>query len=434
MSARALLAEPRFRSYFVASTVSQLGDRISELAFPLTAVLVLHASAAEVSVLTAVVWLPNLAAVFLGPWIDRRPNKRALMVVADLARALLLVTVPIAFAFDAVTLVQLYVVALLTGAFATLFNTTYPAFFVQLVTREQFIDANSALSATRSGSFIVGPALGGWLIQLLTAPIAILVDAISFLVSAFFIGRVEPQRAVATDEPTDETPARSIGRQAREGLRFITRHPVLRASLASSTIVNFFTFAAAAVLIVFAARQLDLTSGLIGLALGIGAFGGLVGAVTAPSLSRRFGVGPVGMVGAVVFPASLALAAVAEGPVWARAAMLGLSEVFSGFGVMLYDVNLNSVMTTVIPDAMRSRVAGAYSAINYGIRPLGALVGGALGTWVGLRETLWIAAIGGSLCVLALASSPIRRTRTLDDLTPFVERRGQSLQDSSAQS
>lgn len=419
MSARALLAEPRFRSYFVASTVSQLGDRISELAFPLTAVLVLHASAAQVSVLTAVVWLPNLAAVFLGAWIDRRPNKRALMVVADLARALLLVTVPIAFAFDAVTLVQLYVVALLTGAFATLFNTTYPAFFVQLVTREQFIDANSALSATRSGSFIVGPALGGWLIQLLTAPIAILVDAVSFLVSAFFIGRVQPQRAVATDEPTDENPA-SIGRQARDGLRFITRHPVLRASLASSTIVNFFTFAAAAVLIVFAARQLDLTAGLIGLALGIGAFGGLVGAVAAPSLSRRFGVGPVGMVGAVVFPASLALAAVADGPVWARAAMLGLSEVFSGFGVMLYDINLNSVMTTVIPDAMRSRVAGAYSAINYGIRPLGALVGGALGTWVGLRETLWIAAVGGSLCVLAMAASPIRRTRTLDDLAPYA--------------
>jgi MFS family permease len=419
VSARALLAEPRFRSYFVASTVSQLGDRISELAFPLTAVLVLHASAAEVSVLTAVVWLPNLAAVFLGAWIDRRPNKRALMVVADLARALLLVTVPIAFAFDAVTLVQLYVVALLTGAFATLFNTTYPAFFVQLVTREQFIDANSALSATRSGSFIVGPALGGWLIQLLTAPIAILVDAASFLVSAFFIGRVQPQRAVATDEPSDESPA-SIGRQARDGLRFITRHPVLRASLASSTIVNFFTFAAAAVLIVFAARKLDLSSGLIGLALGIGAFGGLVGAVTAPALSRRFGVGPVGMVGAVVFPASLALAAVADGPVWARAVMLGLSEVFSGFGVMLYDINLNSVMTTVIPDAMRSRVAGAYSAINYGIRPLGARVGGALGTWVGLRETLWVGAIGGSLCVLAMATSPIRRTRTLDDLAPYV--------------
>ncbi|NUS52416.1 MAG: MFS transporter [Nocardioidaceae bacterium] len=418
MSSASLLRERRFRSFFVAHTVSQLGDRVSELAFPLTAVLVLDASAGQVAVLTALVWLPNLAAVFLGAWIDRRPDKKALMVAADLARAALLVTVPLAYAFDAVTLVQLYLVALLTGAFATLFNTTYPAFFVQLVTRERFIDANSVLSASRSASFIAGPAVGGWLVQLLTAPFAILVDAVSFLVSALFVGRVTAPPAPA--ETADDASPRGLWHQAREGLGFITRHPVLRASLGSSTVVNFFTFASAAVIIVFASRQLGLSAGLIGLALGIGSVGALAGAVLAPSLTSRFGIGPVGMVGAVVFPASIALAAMADGPVWARAAMLGLSEVFSGFCVMLYDVNLNSVMTTVIPDGMRSRVGGAYAAVNYGIRPLGALAGGALGTWVGLRPTLWVAAVGGSLCVLWLAFSPIRSTRTLDDLAPYV--------------
>jgi MFS family permease len=419
-----LLRERGFRSFFVAHSVSQLGDRVSELAFPLTAVLVLHASAAEVSVLTALVWLPNLAAVLLGSWIDRRPDKRGLMVAADLVRAGLLVTIPLAYAADALTLVQLYAVALLTGAFATLFNTTYPAFFVQLVPRERFIDANSLLSASRSGSFIAGPALGGWLVQVLTAPLAVLADAVSFLLSAACLGRIPAAPAPTADDADSEVGG--IGRQALWGLAFIRRHPVLRASLGSSTVVNFFTFAAFSVMVVFASRTLGLSAALIGLAFGVGSVGSLAGAVAAPALSRRLGVGPVGMVGALVFPASIGLAALATGPEWSKVGLLALSEVFSGLGVMLYDVNLNSVMATVIPDGLRSRVYGAYAAVNYGIRPLGALVGGGLGTWLGLRPTLWVAAVGGSLCVVFLALSPVRRTRTLDDLAPYVGTPAQS--------
>ena len=159
-----LLREPPFRSFFVGDAVSQVGDRISELAFPLIAVLVLHATAAEVAVLTALVWLPNLVSPFLGAWIDRQQHKKRLLVVADLLRAALLLTVPVAFAFDALTLLQLYAVALLTGAASVLFNTTYPAFFVLLVRRPDYIAANSLLSASRSVSFIAGPALGGALV------------------------------------------------------------------------------------------------------------------------------------------------------------------------------------------------------------------------------------------------------------------------------
>lgn len=410
---RPLLREPGFRSFFVAHTVSQFGDRISELAFPLLAVLLLDATAAQVSVLTALVWLPNLAGIFIGTWVDRQPNKKRLLVAADLIRAGLLVTVPLAFAFDAGTLAQLYAVALLTGAASVLFNTSYPAFFVLLVDRPRYLAANSALSASRSVSFIAGPALGGALVQALTAPIAILVDAVSFLLSAVGVARARPTRVAATD---DDAATGRLWQRAREGLRFTLGHPVLRAGLGCATTVNYFTFIFNALLVFFASRTLGLPAGLLGLALGVGAAGGLLGAVVAPRLSARIGVGRSIMLGAVVFPASAALVAVAGGPLWARVTLVAGAEFLSGVGVMLFDVNLNALQATVIPDGLRSRVSGAFSTVNYGVRPLGALTGGALGSWLGLRPTLWIAAIGGTLCVLWLLPSPIPKVRSLDQL------------------
>ena len=395
-----LLREPPFRSFFVGDAVSQVGDRISELAFPLIAVLVLHASAAEVSVLTALVWLPNLVSPFLGAWIDRQQHKKRLLVVADLLRAALL----------------LYAVALLTGAASVLFNTTYPAFFVLLVRRPDYLAANSLLSGSRSVSFIAGPALGGALVSLVTAPVALVVDALSFVWSAVFVGRVRLHRR--PEPPAQAAPTTSLLHEAREGLAYTLGDPVLRAKLGCVSTVNFFTFVFAALLVLFASRELGLSSGLIGLALGIGAVGGLVGAVTAGPLSRRIGVGPSIVVGAIVFPAAIALSAVADGPVWLRAGLLGLSELVSGIGVMYLDVNSNALTATVVPDGLRSRVSGAYAAVNYGMRPLGALTGGALGTWLGIRPTLWVAAVGGTLGVLWLLPSPIPRIRTLEGLSP----------------
>ncbi|MFG2058264.1 MFS transporter [Micromonospora sp. NPDC048930] len=417
---RPLLREPGFRSFFLAHTVSQFGDRISELAFPLLAVLLLDATAAQVSVLTALVWLPNLAGIFIGTWVDRQPNKKRLLVAADLIRAGLLVTVPLAFAFDAGTLAQLYAVALLTGAASVLFNTSYPAFFVLLVDRPRYLAANSALSASRSVSFIAGPALGGALVQALTAPIAILVDAVSFLLSAVGVARARRTRVAATDE---DAASGRLWQRAREGLRFTLGHPVLRAGLGCTTTVNYFSFIFSALLVFFASRTLGLPPGLLGLALGVGAAGGLLGAVVAPRLSARIGVGRSIVLGGVVFPASIALVAVAGGPLWARVTLVAAAEFLSGIGVMLFDVNLNALQATVIPDGLRSRVSGAYSTVNYGVRPLGALTGGALGSWLGLRPTLWIAAIGGTLCVLWLLPSPIPKVRSLDQLDDPEESR-----------
>ncbi|HET7386382.1 MAG TPA: MFS transporter [Nocardioidaceae bacterium] len=182
--------------------------------------------------------------------------------------------------------------------------------------------------------------------------------------------------------------------------------------------VNFFNFVGQALLVLFASRELGLSAGQIGLAFGVGAAGGLVGAVTAPKLSGRVGLGPLSTFGAVVFPGAIAIAAFADGPVWLRIAVLGLAELVGGFGVMCLDVPLNSLMAAATPDSIRSRVAGAFSTLNYGCRPLGAVLGGALGGWIGVRESLLVSAIGGALSVLWLIGSPVLRVRDLSDIEP----------------
>ena len=410
----ALWRDPRFATYWGGQTVSQLGDRISELALPLIAVTMLHASPTVVGLLTAAVWAPNLLSLVVGAWVDSQQRKRRLLIWADLLQAGVILSLPLAYHLGEVTLVHLFAVALLAGAGSVLYQTAYPTFFVSLVRREQYLEANSLLSGTRSGSFIVGPALAGGLIQVLTAPVAVLLDGVSFLVSAVLIGRVQ------VDEVTrarDEQPERLL-RRAADGMRFLVRHPYLKASLACATTINFFSFVVSALVILFASRTLGLSAGTIGLAFGIGATGGLLGAVLASRVARRLGVGRTIAVGAVLFTAPLALLPLASGTVWTRAGVLGLVEFLSGMGVMLFDVNQNALQTAVTPDEMRSRVAGAFSSVNYGIRPLGAVVGGLCGQLIGVGPTMVAAAVGGSLSFLWLLRSPIITTRTIDELEP----------------
>ena len=409
-----LWRDRRFGTYWVGQGVSQLGDRVSELALPLIAITALHATSTEVGLLTAAIWLPNLLSLVVGAWVDHQHRKRRLLVVANLFQAVVVLTVPAAHYLGVLRLPQLYVVALLVGAGAVLYQSAYPAFFVALVRRDQYVEANSLLSGTRSASFIAGPAAGGGLIQLLTAPVAVVVDGVSFLVSALMIHLVR----VTEVQPEAAPDGERLLTRARFGMRFVLRHPYLASSLRCVASLNFFNLMAGAVVILFASRNLGLSAGTIGLALGIGASGGLVGAVVAGRVARILGTGRTIALGTVLFSAPLAFIPLATGPTLARSAALAGVEFISGLGVMLLDVNLNAVMTTVIPDSMRSRVSGAFTSINYGVRPLGAVVGGLLGGWIGVGPTLVVGGVGGALAVLWLLGTPLIRTRSLDDLEP----------------
>ncbi|WP_328521610.1 MFS transporter [Kribbella sp. NBC_00359] len=412
LAATSLWHDRRFRTFWSAQTVSEFGDRITELALPLIAVTLLDASPSQVGFLTAAVWLPSLASLFVGSWVDQRRDKRPLMIAADVARTILLLTIPVAYWLDLLSLGQLYVIAILAGTAGVVFGTAYASFFVRLVDRDHFLEANGKLSATRSISFMGGPAVGGVLVQWLSAPVAIVVDALSFVFSAIRISRLDVQPGEA-----DETPESLLSR-ARTGMRYLLKHPYLRRSLGCATTVNFFNMIGMALLVLYASRDLGLSPGTIGLAFGIGSSGGLLGAVAAGPLTRIFGAGRVIAAGTIIFPGSMALAVLAQGPDWVRAAVLAGGMFVATFAVMCFDVPLNSLQAAVTHDHMRSRVAGAFSSINYGVRPLGAVVGGFLGTWIGVRETLLVSAAGGLLSVLWLVRSPIIRTRDLTGLHP----------------
>jgi MFS family permease len=401
-----------FAKFWAGQTVSELGDRVTELALPVIAVVTLSATPTQVGLLTAAVWAPSLLSLLVGSWVDRRPDRRRLLIAADLLRAMVLLSLPLAHWLGVVTLGQLFAVALLSGFGQVLFHSAYASFFVGLVDQSEYVAANSRLSTSRSASFVAGPAIGGFLIQVLTAPVAVLFDAVSFLWSALLISRIRSVPAVPSDSDTH------LLADAREGLTYVLRHPFLRAGLGCVTTVNFFGFVAQALIILFATRTLGLPVGWIGLALGVGAIGGLAGAVLAPRLSRRLGVGRVIFLGAFLFPAPTVAIALAGGPHWLAAAILTGAEAVAGAAVMLMDINLNSVIFAVTQDRVRGRVSGVFGMINYGARPLGAVLGGVLGSTIGLRPTLLIAAVGGMLGCLWLLPSPIPGLRRLEALAP----------------
>lgn len=407
-----LWRERRFATYWAGDAVSTFGDRISELALPLIAVTMLHASPIEVGLLVAAVWAPNLLSVVVGAWVEQRPSKQRLMVIANLIQAASIASLPVAYLVAEVTLAQLYAVALLQGAGGVLHATSSQPFFVRLVPKQSYVEANSLLSGTRSVSFIAGPALGGALIQAVTAPVAMLVDAVSFLVAACAIRSVRIDESSAA--PSGETG--SLGSRIRSGLRFVGAHSYLRPALCCVTTCNFFSFILVSVLILFASRSLGLSPGEIGLAFGIGATGGLLGAALAGRLAHRIGTGKTIVFGSIAFSLPFLALPLASGSTLTKCATLAAVQFVSAAGVMLFDVNLNSVQTAVIPDQMRSRVTGVFGTINYGVRPAAAALGGFMAERIGIGPVIVIAAIGGSLAFLWLLRTPVLEVLRVDDL------------------
>jgi MFS family permease len=401
-----LLRQQEFLKLWSAQAISQLGDQVSLLALPLVAVLTLDASAAQMGLLTAAELMPHLLfSLFAGVWIERRSHRRKLMIAADIARAGLLASVPLAAAFDVLTFQQLYAVAFAVGSFAVLFDISWATLFPAVVPRRDLVDASSKLSLSRSLSFVLGPSLAGFLVQALTAPVTLLVDAFSYVGSALFLGRIR------TQEPSPERDGNGVLRSLRDGMRFVLGDDLIRADLGCAATVNLFNFVFHAIFILYATKELGVAPGTLGIALGVGAVGGILGALVAPPLERAIGIGPSVVLGSVLFPAPLVLVPIASGSELTIGVMLGTAEFFSAVGVMIFDVSAASMLFLRTPDRIRARTAGTFRFVNYGIRPIGALLGGALGTAIGLQTTLWIGVLGALLGVVWLVFSPIPRLR-----------------------
>jgi MFS family permease len=394
-----LLRDQTFRRFWLGETVSLFGDQVSLFAIPLVAVLILHAHPADMGYLTAAGVVPSLLlSLHAGAWIDRHGRRRIMMLAADVARAGFLVTLPLAYVLGFLTLGQLYVTTFAIGFFDVVFQVSYSTLFVSMVKPEDYLRGTSLLNGSRAMSFVGGRSLAGVLVSLFTAPIAILADAVSFVVSAAFLTSIRPQ-----EPPT----AGSGAGQLTAGIRFIARSAIVRSALGATATVNYFNFVFDALFILYAVRSLGVHPLQLGLVLSAGAVGGLVGSVLTGRLSDRIGVGKAFMVSCVVFPAPLLLVPAASGRGAVPLVLLFLAELGTGIGVMILDITVGTIFAAVIPDTIRASVSGAYRMVNYGVRPLGALTGGLLGSTIGIRPTLWIAAAGGMLCVAWVVASPL---------------------------
>jgi len=404
-----LQSNANFRRYFVGQSVSLLGDQISIIALPLTAVLALHATPGQMGALTTAYLLPNLLfSLHAGVWVDRSGRRREMMLVSDIARGLLTATIPIAFAFHELTWPQLYIVSFLLGCASVLFFVSYGGFFQTIVARENYIEANTLLNGSRGFSFLAGTSLGGILVQLVHGPFALAIDAVSFLWSSVFLGRID-----AEDAPGAARESGGIG----TGLRWIRRNAVMRAELLGVATINFFNFVYWALFMLYASRYLDIAPATIGIVLGVAAAGTLVASALTGRIARTIGIGPAFLIGCFVFPAPLLLVPAAQGigPHWVVVAFLFTAEFLSGIGLMLLDILGGTLQAGLVPPAVRSRVSGAFMVVNYGVRPLGTTLGGILGTTIGVHTTIWIGAGGALLGMAFLLPSPIRHLRDVPE-------------------
>jgi MFS family permease len=398
-----------FRHFWTGQSISLLGDQITLIALPLVAVLELDAGPAEMGYLTAANLIPNLLfAVHAGAWIDRRAGRRRVMIAADLGRALLLASIPVTAWLGLLSMAQLYVVAFAVGSLTVLFWVSYNAIFAALLAREDYMTGSALLNGSRAVSFMAGTSIGGLLVQALTAPVALLADAVSFVASAVFM------RASKATEPDPEP---GIGSGITDGLRWLAGNPIMRADLAAATTINLFNFMFFALFILYATSELGVSPGTLGLVLGAAAVGSIIGSLVTGRIQRRIGVGPAFALGCFVFPAPLVLVPLAgsAGSQMQVLALLFLAEFGSGMGVMILDITGGAITAALVPEGLRSRVSGAFMVVNYGVRPIGAVAGGALGSWLGLRSALWIATVGAMAGVLWLLPSPIMRLRELPE-------------------
>jgi MFS family permease len=403
-----------FLKLWSAETISQFGSQVDDLAFALVAILVLDASAFEVAVLGTVLFLPFILFTLpAGVWVDRWP-RRPVLIVGDFGRAVLYATVPIAYVADVLTLWQLYAVGFLVGVFQVFFDVAYQSYLPSLVDRDQIIEGNSKFEISRSAAQLSGPGLGGILVEILTAPYAVLVDALSFLASGLFILGIRkheepPERATAADGSKT-----TFWAEVKEGLRFVLGNPNLRAQAGCTGTSNFFFSAGFAVVLVFFVRELGLSPGLIGVVFSVGAVGSMIAAFTAMRIQRRFGIGPT-TIAVTLFqgPAFLAVAFAPEGT--AALPILVASQLVIGFVLVTYNIIQVSYRQAICPARLQGRMNSAMRFIVWGTIPLGTLTGGALASWVGLREAIAIGAIGSSLSFLWILLSPQRHLREMPE-------------------
>jgi len=376
-----LSREPDFVKFWLGQTISELGSLITRDGLPLAAILVLEATPAQMGLLSAVQSAPVLLTGLLaGVWVDRL-RRRPILIASDLARALLVATIPLAAWLGILTLPQLVVITALTSILAILFQVARESFVPTLVGLDHIVEANSKLTAGSSLAEIGGAALTGFLVQAITAPIAILFDAISYLFSALSVALIRtPER-----DPEPRTAGRSVLRDVASGVQLVACDPVLRALAGYAATNWFFGGFIGALYGLYAIRELGMQPLLLELLIASGGLGSLVAGLMGERAVRRFGLGHVIVVTATLGALVVLLIPLARGPLPLAAALLLLGQVVGDWLGSVFDIAELSLRQALVPDQLLGRANATINVLAAGSAPLGALVGGVLAQEVGTR-------------------------------------------------
>ncbi len=403
-----LWRHPDFLKLWAGESVSVFGSQVTVLAVPTVAILILHAGPFQVGILSALEFLafPTLGLV-AGVYADRL-RRRPIMIVCDIGRGLALGSIPVAFLLNLLTLEQLYFVALLTGIFTVFFDVSYQSYLPALVDRPNLIEGNTKLEITRSTAQVAGPAVAGFLIQWIGGAKAVAVDALSFFLSAIALASIKKPEP----EPQPSTASGTSGfiPEMREGIEVVIRNPILWRIAACTATTNLGSnMVFGAVFLVFAYRQLHLSAGVVGVVFALSSVGALAGAFLAGWVARKLGIGPT--LGVMVIVGGLALLATPIALVGAPAVILATTGFIEGLTIPIYNINQVSLRQAITPDRVQGRMNATMRTIVWGTIPLGAFIGGILGTSIGLVQTI---AIGGILSTLAaswILLGPVIRLR-----------------------
>lgn len=374
-----------FLKLFTGQTISQFGTQVSQLAIPLTAALVLNASPAQMGLLAAFEFAPFLLLSLLaGVWVDRM-RRRPILIVADVGRAVLLGSIPLAAVLGALTMEQLYLVSLLAGVLTVFFDVAYQSYLPVLVSREHLVEGNSKLEVSRSIAQIAGPGIAGALVQVITAPLAVMVDALSYVasvISLLFIHIAEPP-SLRSGGKTG-----SVWYELREGLAVVLGNPLLRSIAGCTGTSNLFGNGLQAVYILYVTRELGLPPAVVGLILAVSGPGALLGALLAGKLADSFGLGRT-IAGAILLGGlANVLIPLAAGPQPVAVAMLMITSFVTGVTNPVYNINQVSLRQAITPDSLQGRMNASMRFLVWGAIPIGALLGGALGQVFGLWPTI----------------------------------------------
>ena len=408
-----LWRQPDFATLWLGQSVSSLGSRVTLFALPLTAVLELGASPAQLGALQAIQTAPFLLlSLFAGVWVDRL-RRRPILLATNLALAATVGSIPLAAALGVLRLEQLYAAGFLLGALTVVFQLAYPAFVRTLVGPERLVDANGAGRASAAAASVLGPGLAGWLVQAFGPPMALLADAISYAFAFACIGLVR-----APEPPSAAPTGQRLWREMGDALHFVLAQPVLRALSLGGLAWNLFGSASDVVYLPYLARDVALTPlmiGTMGVTLSVG---GLAGALLASRLAARMGVGPallaaqaltsIAWVGWLLLPPGAGAS-----PTLAFIAFFGAIRLTGGFGFAALVATSSALQQALIPNAMQGRVAGSLVFIYASTVPLGALAAGLLAQRLGLRAAVAIIVAGFIATTLTQILSPVRHTRHL---------------------